>query len=297
MAEPGVAPGTSGYEPDEILFLHSAASIVAVAAETAGIGRHDDRDETLLTEIVCRKDDGHIPTTVSHDGLQHEFRLCKEVLASRSHAAGAAAGHNSYDRRRGSGRVLRDDPSGRRRDRRRRSAHCPLSVRISSGYCASVTALEDNRNDTPTALHGTGLGADGLRLERRLLDQIRVRGLGICSDGIERWAVSLPLGFDDGDALPVYVEYADSGGAGGWTLSDCGQTIPRVFVMRRTGRPTGEEIGFIARLAEASRFASYDEETQTVSAMLGSAPPSAWQVGAFAQLLAQIQGAVCWHGD
>jgi len=101
-------------------------------------------------------------------------------------------------------------------------------------------------------------------------------------DGPDFWVISSPLLFDDGDELPIF---ARRDGGGKWSLTDQGMAVSHLFF---------DEFEYTE-----ARFSRISQLVAAHSAELGemheitmplSGRPTAFAVGTFMQLVAQVQG-------
>ena len=105
---------------------------------------------------------------------------------------------------------------------------------------------------------------------------------GVRDEGDGRWAVRTPFTFDDGDTLPLFIElFVD----GTWRITDDGIAASHLFFDEF--QFTEARLSRIEMLVEAS--GAEIDANRALSLRLGG-PPTAFDIGDFVQLLAQVQG-------
>jgi hypothetical protein len=98
--------------------------------------------------------------------------------------------------------------------------------------------------------------------------------------GDQKWAVGTPLLYDDGDSLPVFVEHSTS-----WRLTDEGMAVSHLYF--DDFEYTEPRLRRIQLLAEAHGV-GMSKDHELVLELDG--PPSAYDIGTFLQLVAQVRG-------
>jgi hypothetical protein len=99
--------------------------------------------------------------------------------------------------------------------------------------------------------------------------------------GEGRWSIGTPLLYEDGDGLPVIVEYAE----GAWSLSDNGYATSHLFF--DDFEHTDARADALRRLVHSARMNIDDSFTITCDL---DGPPDPYDVGDFLQVIAQVQG-------
>ncbi len=100
-------------------------------------------------------------------------------------------------------------------------------------------------------------------------------------DSPGHWPIRSPLVFEDGDNLPSFVSLVD----GSWCLTDHGMTVSHLFFDEF--QFTEARFNRISQLvlSHSAKFAEHHEIVLPLDA-----PPTAYDVGLFLQLVAQVQG-------